>query len=96
MTVFDDGRGPALYAAGAFEIAGRTTAHNIAKWDGTQWSPLLPGGSDDSVAVLAVYDDGSGPALYLGGSFSNAGGVPVNNICKWSGTVFSEIRDASG
>jgi hypothetical protein len=34
-----------------------------------------------------VFDDGSGggPALYAGGVFTTAGGMPANNIAKWQG-----------
>jgi hypothetical protein len=32
---------------------------------------------------MAVYDDGDGPALYVGGDFSAAGGIPVNSIARW-------------
>jgi hypothetical protein len=41
-------------------------------------------GADGSVSGLAVYDDGSGPALYVGGHFDGAGGVPSRNIAKWA------------
>jgi hypothetical protein len=40
LAVFDDGSGPALYVAGAFPTAGGVEASNIAKWDGSRWSPL--------------------------------------------------------
>jgi hypothetical protein len=35
---------------------------------------------------LVVHDDGSGPALYAGGSFTTAGGQVVNRIARWDGT----------
>ncbi|MCP3957784.1 MAG: hypothetical protein GY719_08020, partial [bacterium] len=78
LAVFDDGNGPALYAGGLFPAAGRFKASNVARWDGAKWSPLA-GPSDEGtsgmVLDLAVYDDGSGPALYAAGSFIFAGGV---------------------
>ncbi|MFH0983158.1 MAG: hypothetical protein V2A79_16685 [Planctomycetota bacterium] len=83
ITVFDDGTGPALYAGGAFTAAGGVLANRIAKWNGTQWSALgsgLTGGSSPYVSALAVFDDGTGPALYAGGEFTTAGGVPANRI----------------
>ena len=33
---------------------------------------------------LTVFDDGTGPALYAGGTFTTAGGVIANNIAKWN------------
>ncbi len=98
MTVFDDGSGggPALYAGGSFDMAGGVAVNKIAKWDGTTWSPLGGGmgsGCCASVGALAVFDDGSasGPALYAGGRFNSAGGVPVNNIARWDGTNWTAL-----
>jgi hypothetical protein len=90
LTVFDDGTGAALYAAGDFTTAGDVGVNSIAKWDGTQWS-ALGSGMNDAVFALAVFDDGTGPALYAGGLFTTAGGVPVNRIAKWDGTQWSAL-----
>jgi hypothetical protein len=90
LTVYDDGSGPALYAAGCFTSVGGVTAKRIAKWDGSRWSALESGVSGD-VRSLAVYDDGSGPALYVGGTFLFAGGVRVTNIAKWDGSRWSKL-----
>ncbi len=97
LSVFDDGSGsgPALYAGGAFTTAGGVSAHRIARWDGSGWSALGGGmiGSFDGVGALAVYDDGSGagPALYAGGRFTAAGGVPANRIARWDGRGWSAL-----
>ncbi len=88
LAVFDDGSGPALFAGGNFTIADGIFVDNIAKWNGTQWSALDGSfgiGTDGSVRALAVYDDGSGNALYAGGYFETAGGVRVNRIARWDG-----------
>jgi hypothetical protein len=76
LAVFDAGSGPQLYAGGAFP-------GGFARWDGSSWS-VVEGGAYD-VHALAVHDDGSGlgPALYLGGAFTIAGGVPANRIASW-------------
>jgi len=92
LTTFDDGNGPALYAGGTFEFAGGVLARGIAKWDGSSWSALGSGLQDGTVAAMAVYDDGGGPALYIGGGLTKAGPVPVNNIAKWDGTSWSALR----
>jgi hypothetical protein len=93
LAVFDDGTGPALYAAGCFSTAGGVAATNIARWDGVSWSPLGSGltGLGNQVHSLAVFDDGTGEALYAGGSFTIAGGLPANNIAKWNGTSWSAL-----
>src|SRR5262245_10982640 len=60
--VFDDGSGPALYAAGSFTSAQGVLVENIARWNGQEWQPVGYG-FDDAVDALAVFDDGTGPAL---------------------------------
>jgi hypothetical protein len=48
------------------------------------------------VNALAVFDDGSGPALYVGGSFSSAGGVPATGIARWNGSAWSALGSGVG
>jgi|GEM_PF-3854306 len=77
LAVYDDGGGPALYAGGEFWEAGGVRVNGIARWDGREWSALSgPSGAgvNGEVYALAVVDDGGGPALYAGGSFTIAGG----------------------
>jgi hypothetical protein len=99
LVVYDDGSGPALYAGGLFSTVGGIPVANVAKWDGASWMPLGGGVCGFSswfnpytaVWALAVYDAGDGPALYVGGSFTDAGGTPVSNIAKWDGTSWSAL-----
>jgi hypothetical protein len=74
-------------------MAGNVRANYIAKWDGTQWSPLGSGTNGPSVTSLTVFDDGNGPALYAGGTFTTAGGVPANGIAKRNGSQWSRVGD---
>ncbi len=91
MTTFNDGTGTALYAGGYFTIAsGGAVVNRVAKWDGAFWSPL-GAGVNDYVQALAVFDDGSGPALYAGGQFTTAGGQAANRIAKWNGSSWSPL-----
>ena len=70
LLVFDDGSGPAIYAGGGFTVPlGGFGANNLAKWDGASWTALGSGSSGwvaNLVWAMAVFDDGSGPALYAG------------------------------
>lgn len=98
LTVFDDGSGPALHAGGSFLTAGGETVNRIVKWDGASWSPLLSGVSGSGVPqvfALKVFDDGSGPALYAGGSFTVS---PVGDsfIARWQGCLQSNPADFNG
>ena len=91
---YDDGAGPALYAAGDFTRAGGVPARGIARWNGQRWSAVgdpNAAGLDSYAAALAVHDDGTGPALYVSGQFSSAGGVPANRIARWNGHTWSAL-----
>jgi hypothetical protein len=99
LAIYDDGAGPALYAGGRFTHAGGVLVNRIARWDGTSWSALAgPGGTgmSESVHALAVWDDGTGPALYAGGGFTTAGWVTVNNIARWDGAAWSALSGPAG
>ena len=99
LAVYDDGHGEALYIAGEFTEAGAVTVNQVVRWDGTQWSPLTgPSGTGvtGTVYASAVYDDGSGEALYAGGWFESAGGVAANRIAKWDGAEWSALAGPSG
>lgn len=94
MVVFDDGSGPALFVAGTFAQAGSVTVDNIARWR-NGWSALTGGGLTGSgkqiVSALCVHDDGTGAALYAGGSFTAAGGNPAPILAKWNGSSWSAV-----
>ncbi len=78
--------GANLYAGGAFQDAGAVVANNIAKWDGTSWTPL--GAGINGYAYSLVWD---GANLYVGGDFTTAGDEPALNIAKWNGTTWSPL-----
>ena len=90
VAAFEDGSGPALYAAGRFTEAGGVAVANIARWNGLGWS-ALGAGIDDSARALTVFDDGTGPGLYVAGNFLAAGSRPANRIARWDGEAWSPL-----
>ncbi|HYF65274.1 MAG TPA: cadherin-like domain-containing protein [Herpetosiphonaceae bacterium] len=76
----------ALYAGGRFTSIGGVQASLIARWSNGAWAALGGGitaqGSDGAVYGLDFAPDG---ALYVGGRFSQAGGVAVSNIARYDG-----------
>jgi hypothetical protein len=88
LSIFDDGAGAALYAGGDFTQAGGESARNIARWDGTEWSPLGSGVYGD-VDALAVFQDDTGSALYAGGSFYLTEASPSRFIARWGSSCIS-------
>ncbi|MEW6251770.1 MAG: hypothetical protein AB1716_14085 [Planctomycetota bacterium] len=94
LLVFDDGRGPALFAAGIFNTAGGAPANNVARWDGRTWSSLGAGLTGSGLVYaypMCAFDDGHGPALHVGGLFTHAGGMPASSIARWDGSAWSEV-----
>ena len=49
-----------------------------------RWDPRFgaPGGTDGVVRACVMFDDGTGPALIVGGSFTQAGNVFTQNVAK--------------
>jgi len=88
-----DGTGN-IYIGGGFTVVGNVAATNIAKWNGTSWAALGSGisgvgidGIGPYVYTLAVL----GTNLYVGGTFSKAGGMPAANIACWNGSSWSTL-----
>lgn len=92
LATFDDGTGAALYVGGSFTSAGNVPGTaGIARWNGSQWS-AVGGGVSGSCNTLFAYDDGSGAALYAGGTFTSAGGVPgTAGVARWDGHAWTEL-----
>jgi hypothetical protein len=57
-----------------------------------EWSGVfaIPGPSGD-VYDQIVWDDGSGPALYIGGAFRSIQGVPMSAVARFDGTTWSGL-----
>ena len=98
MIVHDDGNGPGLYIGGggfgggtALPSTGSTGSRNIIRYDSSGWHSLAGGVDGGEVWDMCTFDDGTGPALYVAGNFTSAGGVPVNKIARWNGTSWSAV-----
>jgi trimeric autotransporter adhesin len=97
--LFDYGIGPMLHVADVFLINGQT-AGRVVRWDGDNWSGL-PGGGIANIGInavyrLAVFDDGRGPALYIAGLFTQAGGVSVRNVVRFDGASYEPLGAGLG
>ncbi len=84
-----DGSGPLaarLVAGGQFTTASGIAISNLAWWDGVQWQPFEGGTPNGPVTSLFVWNDPANPTqprLVVGGTFTQAGGTPANNVAVW-------------
>jgi trimeric autotransporter adhesin len=76
LVIFND----ELYVGGQFEKAGDVNAINIAKWNGSEWSPVgnMEGGS---VRELVVFKQ----RLYAGGFFNAVNGLNTGHLASYDG-----------
>lgn len=84
-------KGTDVYVSGNFNRAGGITANGIARWDGMNWHPLDNGLTSGGLSGNAYAMAFSGDDLYVGGSFSNAGGISANHIAMWDGDNWSAL-----
>ena len=84
----DDG----IYVGGLLTAAGKTAASRIARWDGTNWNTVgggTMGGASSANRVSAIA--GRGNEVFVGGTFTNVGGINVSNIARWDGANWSSM-----
>ena len=92
MAVGDLGQGPRLFVAGGFGIP----FGGIAQFDGTTWRAVgtgvgINGAFSPYIGDIEIFNDGSGPALYVVGRFDTIDGVPAQLAAKFNGTAWSRI-----
>jgi hypothetical protein len=79
LVVCDGPGGPALYVCGAF---GASPGANIARWNGSAWQ-TLGNGFEDRARAMVGFNDGTGPAVIVGGRFLRAGTLSSNYLARW-------------
>ncbi len=96
MLVHDDGSGAKLYVAGRFNYVHSIPSNvlsvgGIVGYDHAGWHPLASGVDNGDIYSMVSYDDGSGPALIIAGSFSSIGGSPISRIARWQNGAWSAM-----
>lgn len=82
-----------LYAGGDFNKAAGAPANQVARWDGTAWSPVgdgLPG----LIGALTIDPAGT---LYAGGIFTISSGIGISTgIARWNGSGWEGLANQIG
>jgi trimeric autotransporter adhesin len=76
-----------LIVAGEFGSAGGVLVSNIARWNGSAWSPL---GRALNAPVTAITRLSNG-AVAVGGLFTSSGGLTTNSVATWNGLSWSTL-----
>ena len=75
----------------------KEASRSTERTENCSWaSGFTLGDLENSVEASAVYDDGGGPALFVGGSFKTAEGSVVNHIAKWDGAAWHPLSGPAG
>lgn len=83
---------------GSFERINGAPMNNLARWDGSQWQSVGSGVSGHGpwgpnefpvTCIKALISNGTN--LFVGGSFTNAGGIAARNVARWDGTQWSAL-----
>jgi hypothetical protein len=85
LAVFDAGLGPRIVAGGLFTSADGVPADRIAVWDAESgaWAALSGGVGGPVNALFVDVDETSRQRLLVGGLFTTAGGVAVDNVAVY-------------
>jgi len=82
LEVIDLGSGPRLHAAGTRTIFGYVPS--VVRLDNGAWTDMTQNLSigNSQAQALAVFDDGTGPGLYLGGRLNILGTDDLMGLCR--------------
>lgn len=88
--------GENIYVAGYFEMAGKTLANGVARWNTRTQTWYTVGNGDgpqdaDGDATSASSISVIGGQVYLGGSFARVDGVDASGIAMWDGKRWSSL-----
>ena len=83
-----------LYCGGSFKSCGPMRARGIATWNGVNWDSLQSGFDDYNISfpnpinAIVRYEN----KIYVGGSFSTAGGISSQYLARWNGSDWDSLQ----
>ena len=88
--------GTNLFATGAFNNAGEMAANAVARWSGGRWHALGEGISLPRSYNYGAATASDGSNVWVGGVFTNVGGVSVTGLAQWNGSAWSDVGGFNG
>lgn len=87
----------ALYVGGQIyhvNLGAEIPASNVVRWTGSDWSVLTSSGNGANfpIIAMAVFEGD----VYVGGEFTQVGGVPANHLARWDGNAWSPVGSGGG
>ncbi len=80
-----------LYVGGSFDSAGVVVAHNVARWNGTDWSAVGPGLNGPVQVMMRT-----GSNIYVGGGFTASGIDSMYTLAMYDTSTGSWSKVANG
>jgi trimeric autotransporter adhesin len=82
-----------LHVGGGFYSIGcnSTQVSHLASWDGSDWSSVSATGITGSSAYVASLTVLGTKTLYVGGYFTQAGGLACSSFARWDGLAFTPL-----
>src|SRR5580765_6399057 len=81
---------PALVASLAVFFSLHPASAQCSQWKDGFNAPGVDGYVYTPVYAMTVFDDGGGPALYVGGTLTSASNFAVHGIARWNGATWGE------
>ncbi|MCC6355739.1 MAG: choice-of-anchor D domain-containing protein [Verrucomicrobiae bacterium] len=92
--------GSDVYVGGSFSFIGNTPARNVARWNGSSWSPLGTPAQNGVSSIVNAIAATSTNAIYVGGFFAtvadaSTNSISANRIALWTGSSWSRLGSAT-
>lgn len=93
--LFDAGYGPEIYTINHMYHHNQPLL-GVKRWRHGIWEVVgaavqTPGTIPIAYMDLHVFDDGTGPALYVAGDFHNINGIPARGVARYDGKTWSAL-----
>jgi trimeric autotransporter adhesin len=90
---FAEGGVTSLMALGRFSQAGGVFTGAVARWNGLTWSAVGDVRHAGVAGAGVVFDDGTGPALYVGGALYPSLGFNSHGVARWDGVAWAPVGE---